>query len=355
MTEATGRNFDRVRAHEADDGPATGTAGEIRTFPPRHEPSAQRRDAPSPSPTSTCSVIIPTYNRAGLLRHTLDSLVRQSLPDAQYEVIVIDDGSSDSTADVVEEYRERLNLHYFFQEDKGWRVAEARNIGIAHAEGEVCVFVDSGVVLHSDCLGEHLASHEAAAGPIAVCGYTYGFLFDKPQLEQLARSVDFSDADADIEMMRDTGKWADARELFYSKYGDEFSHVPAPWVMYWTCNASARTAQLRSVGAFDVQIRSWGGGDIDLGYRLYLDGAGFMLNRAAAAVHYPHYRAYDEPETRKAANVNYRYMAAKYNTPITRLLRFFDVKVHPFNINQVAENLKLPRCPDYLRAQNRSA
>ncbi|TDB74356.1 glycosyltransferase family 2 protein, partial [Micromonospora sp. KC723] len=47
-----------------------------------------------------CTVVVSTYNRSALLRHTLDSLTRQRMPADQFEVIVVDDGSSDDTADV---------------------------------------------------------------------------------------------------------------------------------------------------------------------------------------------------------------------------------------------------------------
>ncbi|MBV9821651.1 MAG: glycosyltransferase family 2 protein, partial [Actinobacteria bacterium] len=106
-----------------------------------------------------CSVIVPTYNRAELLRRTLDSLLRQDLPPAQFEVLVVDDGSADHTAEVVESFRDRLDVRYFFQPDEGWRVAQARNVGLAAATREVCVMVDSGVLLHSGCLAAHLDSH----------------------------------------------------------------------------------------------------------------------------------------------------------------------------------------------------
>ena len=115
-----------------------------------------------------CSVIIPTYNRATLLRHTLESLTTQSLPPDQFEVLVVDDGSSDTTAEEVESFRERLNLRYFFQEDEGWRTAKARNVGIANAAADVCVFIDSGVLLHPGCLAAHVASHqEEETAPVA--------------------------------------------------------------------------------------------------------------------------------------------------------------------------------------------
>jgi GT2 family glycosyltransferase len=185
-----------------------------------------------------------------------------------------------------------------------------------------------------------------------VCGFVYGFFFDEAGLELMTQTIDLEDPDAAIALMRRTGQWADIRdELFYSKYGDEFSHLPAPWVMYWTCNASARTAQVRSVGAFDEAFRSWGGEDIDLGYRLRLDGAGFVLNRSASAVHWPHPKIFYEPGTAAASNANYRYMARKYNTPITRLLRFFDRKITPFNLNDLVEELGLPDCLDFLAQQ----
>ena len=57
-------------------------------------------EAVEPLMAPACSVIIPTYDRAELLRRTLDCLVRQDLPAAEFEVLVVDDGSSDHTAEV---------------------------------------------------------------------------------------------------------------------------------------------------------------------------------------------------------------------------------------------------------------
>jgi len=59
------------------------------------------------------SVIIPTFNRAELLRLSLRSLTRQSLPKQDFEVIVIDDGSSDHTRQVCRELEKSLRLRYF--------------------------------------------------------------------------------------------------------------------------------------------------------------------------------------------------------------------------------------------------
>jgi Glycosyl transferase family 2 len=83
------------------------------------------------------SVIIPTYNRASLLRTALDSVFTQTFKD--YEIIVVDDGSTDETSIVVSSYGDRIR--YFQQQNKG--PGAARNLGAEHGTGEYFAFLDS--------------------------------------------------------------------------------------------------------------------------------------------------------------------------------------------------------------------
>jgi len=83
------------------------------------------------------SVIIPTYNRAKLLMRALNSVARQTRPAD--EIIVVDDGSTDHTADMIA--RHYPNVVYLKQENKG--VSAARNRGIRAATGEWMAFLDS--------------------------------------------------------------------------------------------------------------------------------------------------------------------------------------------------------------------
>jgi GT2 family glycosyltransferase len=287
-----------------------------------------------------CSVVIPTYNRVTLLRHTLESLTRQSLPAGEFEVLVVDDGSSDSTADMVKSFDDRLNLRYFFQEDEGWRTAKARNVGIANAQADVCVLVDSGMLLHSECLAEHIASHAQASGPVAVLGYVYGFNGDNEDAKAITEAIDFSDPDGSIERMAAEQR-LDIREEFYAKYADDFSGLPAPWIVFWTCNLSVQTEVARSVGGFDEEFKCWGGEDLDLGYRLFNAGARIMLNRQARSIHVPHTKSFEA--NNHAARENYQYMKAKYQSPIIDLLLLWPETVPedmtgvitPMNMNDV--------------------
>jgi glycosyltransferase involved in cell wall biosynthesis len=296
-----------------------------------------------------CSVVIPTYNRAELLRRTLDSLSAQDLPRTAFEVLVVDDGSSDATAEVVQGFGDRLDVKYFFQPDEGWRVAQARNVGIAHATGEVCVFVDSGVVLHSGCLRAHVQSHQQAAGPVAVVGYVYGWGREGSDAQEMIRTLDFDDPDASIELMRQTGRWVDVRESFYARQADDVDRLPAPWIVYWTCNVSAPMEQLRSIGGFDEQIRSWGGEDIDLGYRLHREGVRFLVNRSASSIHYPH--GSDLAASMIQARGVHRYLAQKYGTPVTKLLPLLGGALNFHTFNEVITARGLPGCAEYLRQQ----
>nr|WTA64406.1 glycosyltransferase [Micromonospora sp. NBC_00855] len=275
-----------------------------------------------------CTVVIPTYNRSALLRHSLESLTRQRMPADQFEVIVVDDGSTDDTADVAARFQGRLNLRYHHQPDEGFRVAAARNIGIADARSPICVFVDAGVMLHPDNLDQHLASHEATPGPAAVVAYVYGLSDTGESNRLVAERLDVHDIDGSIERMQARRECRDIRELFYDRYGENLTRIPAPWQIFWTANVSADTAQLRAVGGFDEQFRTWGAEDIDLGYRLHRGGAHFIFNRRAIAVHIPHEKVLQAAiESDKG---NHRYMAGKYRTPVMDVLadlpmeRYFD-------------------------------
>ena len=83
------------------------------------------------------SVIIPTYNRGWIIKEAIDSILAQDY--TEFELIVVDDGSTDHTSDVLDSYGDDIKV--LFQKNKG--VSAARNRGIAEASGKFIAFLDS--------------------------------------------------------------------------------------------------------------------------------------------------------------------------------------------------------------------
>ena len=118
------------------------------------------------------SVIIPVYNRPDEVDELLDSLARQSWSD--FEVVIVEDGSTVPCREVVDRYAGRLDIKYIYKENEGRSIA--RNVGIEVSAGEYLVFFDSDCVIPEryfevldksltdkpvDCYGGPDAAHES--------------------------------------------------------------------------------------------------------------------------------------------------------------------------------------------------
>lgn len=109
------------------------------------------------------SIIIPAYNRAHIIASTLDSVLEQSYP--HWECLIVDDGSSDGTEEVVRRYCQKDQRFKFYNRPKSHLPGAngARNYGALKSEGEYLVFLDSDDLLHRDYLSikiELLEQHE---------------------------------------------------------------------------------------------------------------------------------------------------------------------------------------------------
>jgi glycosyltransferase involved in cell wall biosynthesis len=101
------------------------------------------------------SVIVPTFRRPDALAETLASLSRLDHPADRYEVVVVDDGSGDETADVVRAAGNgEVQISYVEQSNSG--VARARNNGAEHATGDLLVFLDDDLLVEPDHLKRHV-------------------------------------------------------------------------------------------------------------------------------------------------------------------------------------------------------
>lgn len=105
------------------------------------------------------SVAICTWNRCELLRQTLDSLCRLRVPESvAWEIIVVDNGSTDATRAVVDSFANRLPVRYVLESERGHSIS--RNTAIKNVTGELILWTDNDVIVDPDWLAAYCAAAE---------------------------------------------------------------------------------------------------------------------------------------------------------------------------------------------------
>lgn len=270
------------------------------------------------------SVIIPAYNNPKELRLTIDSILGSDFPLDQIEVLVCDDGSQPSLLPVVDEYSQRICARHFWQDDKGFRPGTARNMGIRAAKGELCLFLDSGVIVTSGCLSEHYRIYQQHGPRLVTIGYIYGNDLTS-DLEEMRGIIDSNAPDQAAAIMDELGM-KDGRERDYAACGDQLWRWQAPWIVLWSLHFAVPTDFIRENGIyFDEFFNAWGCEDNDFGICLHGKGGKFVLARDARAIHYPaRVRSYDrlhnDPDFRAGWLKNKEYLKEKHKDhPIVQL------------------------------------
>ncbi len=299
--------------------------------------------------TFEISVIVPTYNRSEQLEYTVKSLLKQSINPSQFELIVVDDGSSDNTHALVKKYEQLLNIKYAYQKDDGYRVSAARNLGTKLADGGVCLFIDSGIVLKSDCLQQHITYHKQQTQEVALIGYTYGYIHSNDKESELIELINPEDVDASILHLQQKNKFTDLREGIYRRYGHQLEGMLVPWTIFWGGHLSIKRSTFAKVGLWDEGYDgNWGCEDNDLGYRIYDSGCPIHVHQHAAVLHLPHNTS--EDQKKNEGYTNCLYFHNKFNTAETQL--FLDLY-----LNEISDQSSEKGVIDFnaLLAQNRVA
>ena len=103
------------------------------------------------------SIVIPTYNRKPILEKCLLALENQKLDKnvSSYEIVVVDDGSTDGTSDWIKENKEILPHVVFYEQEHGGP-ALGRNLGVIKSKYEIIIFIDSDLVVLENFIISHL-------------------------------------------------------------------------------------------------------------------------------------------------------------------------------------------------------
>ena len=200
------------------------------------------------------SVVIPTYNRLPILEKCLRALERQQLqaPIRDYEVVVVDDGSTDDTVNWLQHHSASFPHVRLVQQDHGGPAA-GRNRGVEHARGDVIVFIDSDLVVTDTFLLSHAQrlAHTWEQRGDHLC-FTYGAVIN---------TANFEDPTSEPHKLRDLS-----------------------WAYFATGNVAIDRQVLERSGLFDTRFRLYGWEDLELGERLRRMGV--VLVRCPEAVGY---------------------------------------------------------------------
>ena len=212
------------------------------------------------------SVVIPTFNRRVALARTLEALRDQTIPPEAFEVLVVDDGSTDATAREVTEHQNRFPapLHYLYQPNR--KQGAARNLGVHSARGERIVFLGDDISPGRDFLSEHLSAFERwSFDPhVAVIGYTTW----PPSLPKTRF----------LQYIGEQG-W---------QFGFSLIEEPddVPFNFLYTSNLSLSREFFLDAGGFDEGFQEYGWEDIELSLRLKKHGMRLVYVPEARAHHF---------------------------------------------------------------------
>jgi len=200
------------------------------------------------------TVVIPVHNGETTLTRCLDAILESTLEGV--EIIVVDDGSTDGTADILDRFPVRT-LHH----DRARGAALARNAGAAVARGDLICFVDSDILVAGDTLSE------------------------------VVKSLEAPDVDGVVGML---GKETEAKN-FSSQYENLYMHYmylnhSEEMDIFYTSLAAIRRKVFMAVGGFEESYAGAGIEDMELGQRLVTLGHRLILNKNLQVYHLKRFR-----------------------------------------------------------------
>jgi len=240
------------------------------------------------------AVIVTTYNRPDALRLVLNALANQSVLADQ--VVVADDGSTQSTADCIASFQDKLPLVHAWQADQGFRAAAARNLAVSRSVCDYLIFLDGDCVVPHDFIEKHQRLAEqgwfvAGNRILLTPGLTQHVIEEQTELSAWSTYQWFWQS-----YRGGCNRWTPRVYVpgqFWRK------QRPTRWQQARTCNLALWRQDFHAVNGFDETYNGWGHEDADLAVRLIRQGVFHKEGRYATAVFHLWHAENDRSQTQE--------------------------------------------------------
>jgi len=228
------------------------------------------------------SLIIPTFNNYQMLDVLLYSLDLQSVPKTLFEIIIVDDGSSDKTKDIYNKHKKRFqknnlnipHIKYIFQEDFGFRAGQARNLGAKNAEGKILIFLDDDSIPHPDFIKNHIKFQKIYD---VVVGYNASYGNTKEYNKEIVKKA------IKLKKLRDLPIIVEFRNDIFNSEKKSFSKTNKNLWWYFAAGNFSIKKSLFNKYKFDNDFVGWAEEDIEFGYRIHRDGIKYIFKKDCMA------------------------------------------------------------------------
>jgi len=288
-------------------------------------------------PTPKVSIITPVYNRAKNIFHVLNALTEQTFKE--FEIVISDDGSTDNTKEVVDSFRNKLNIRYsYIGENKGFRAARARNKGLEKARGQIIIFLDSDVIVSPEYIEHHVNAHKKY-DKILVNSFVY-------------RMKEYREDDLGLLPKEYIEKHKDNLNDDIKYPFNIFDQEPIYQGYFLDSNSLSIKAEHILKNGFDDTFVGWGHEDTELGYRYTSKGFKFLFIKENCESYHIYHGV--SPTKDEETAINWKRLTKKYklkswynplpkiqveglvkleNVEIEKLNLFSDIVSSSFSIN----------------------
>ena len=210
------------------------------------------------------SILLATYNWPQALKLCLESLATQT--DLDFEIIIADDGSTQSTTQLIDSYKDILPITHLWQEDEGFRKTKILNQAIATAQGDYLIFLDGDCIVQPDFVERH---RQLAQKGYLVTGSRV-LLNEKLTQDLLSwKTWDFTQFRSQLLSNRLNGQINKLLPILVKLgNGSWRDYKKFVWRRIKGCNMACWKADAQAIGGFDETMTGWGHEDADFVFRL---------------------------------------------------------------------------------------